>query len=87
MFQNIARAFQEMGQDDSNAEYEQLAFYLSSEFFLDHANKDVRLLTACCIADVFRIFAPEAPYNNPDHVKVIVISIQNVVTTFVLLIL
>ena len=64
-----------MGQDDSNAEFEQLAFYLSSEFFLDHANKDVRLLTACCIADVFRIFAPEAPYNNPDHVKVIVIHV------------
>ena len=66
-----------MGQDDSNAEYEQLAFYLSSEFFLDHSNKDVRLLTACCIADVFRIFAPEAPYNNPDHVKVIKVQCLN----------
>ncbi len=54
IFQNVARAFQEMGQDDSNSEYEQLAFYLASDYFLDHPSKDVRLLIACCIADVFR---------------------------------
>ncbi len=58
-----------MGQDDSNSDYEQLAFYIASDYFLDHPSKDVRLLVACCIADVFRIFAPEAPYNNPEHVK------------------
>ncbi len=61
-----------MAQDDNNAEYEQLAFYLASEFFLEHQSKDVRLLSACCIADVFRIFAPDAPYNSPEHLKVTV---------------
>ncbi len=57
-----------MGQDENN-KYGQLAMCLASEFFLDNNNKDVRLLVACCIADVFRIFAPEAPYTDAEQVK------------------
>ncbi|XP_013389020.1 sister chromatid cohesion protein PDS5 homolog B-B-like [Lingula anatina] len=64
----LARAFQDMGQDD-NEKYTELALHLASEFFIDHSSKDVRLLVACCIADVFRIFAPEAPYTNQDQLK------------------
>jgi len=60
-----------MAQDENNAsEYKQLALYLSSEFFLEHSNKDVRLLVACCIADIFRVFAPEAPFTDQELVKV-----------------
>ena len=67
----LAKAFQEMAQDENNAsEYKQLALYLVSEFFLDHRNKDVRLLVACCIADIFRVFAPEAPFTDSEVVKV-----------------
>lgn len=65
----LARVFQDMGQDE-NEKYSELALHLATEFFFDHASKDVRLLVACCIADVFRIFAPEAPYRDPDHLKV-----------------
>ncbi|KAK7496569.1 hypothetical protein BaRGS_00012221, partial [Batillaria attramentaria] len=64
----LARAFQDMGQDD-NDQYAGLAVYLASDFFMEHASKDVRLLIACCIADVFRIFAPEAPYREQDQLK------------------
>ncbi|OXB83789.1 UNVERIFIED_CONTAM: hypothetical protein H355_003001 [Colinus virginianus] len=32
-------------------------------------NKDVRLLVACCLADIFRIYAPEAPYTSHDKLK------------------
>uniref|UniRef100_A0A0L8I015 Sister chromatid cohesion protein PDS5 homolog B n=1 Tax=Octopus bimaculoides TaxID=37653 RepID=A0A0L8I015_OCTBM len=64
----LARVFQDMGQDE-NEKYSELALHLATEFFFDHASKDVRLLVACCIADVFRIFAPEAPYRDPDHLK------------------
>ena len=66
--QLIARSFQEMGQDD-NEQLSGLALHLASDFFLEHQNKDVRLLVACCIADVFRIFAPEAPYRDTTHLK------------------
>ncbi|ESO93934.1 hypothetical protein LOTGIDRAFT_177294 [Lottia gigantea] len=57
-----------MSQDD-NTQYSGLALMLASEYFTDHQNKDVRLLVACCIADVFRVFAPEAPFNDNDQLK------------------
>lgn len=66
-----AQAFQNMNQDDENSAYVPLALHLATENFMEHANKDVRLLVACCIADVFRVFAPEAPYKDPDHLKYI----------------
>lgn len=64
----LAKAFQDLGQDENN-EYKELALYLASEFFMDHSSKDVRLLVACCIADIFRVFAPEAPYTETEHLK------------------
>ena len=65
----LARAFQDLGQDENN-DFKELALYLASEYFMDHSSKDVRLLVACCIADIFRVFAPEAPYTEPEHLKV-----------------
>lgn len=50
--------------------YLNLALHLASDFFLKHPDKDVRLLVACCLADIFRIYAPEAPYTSPDKLKV-----------------
>jgi len=64
----LARTFQELGQDD-NEQYAALALHLATDTYMEHQNKDVRLLTACCVADVFRIFAPEAPYKDPDLLK------------------
>lgn len=29
------------------------------------------MLTACCVADILRIFAPEAPYKEPSQIKTI----------------
>ena len=69
LFQLLARAFQDMGQDDNDS-YSTLALHLATDLYMEHSNKDVRLLTACCIADIFRIFAPEAPYKEPDILKV-----------------
>ena len=42
-------------------------FSFSSLHFL----RDVQLLVACCIADILRIFAPEAPYKDPAQIKTI----------------
>ena len=58
-----------MGQDE-NSQYTQLTLHIASEFFLEHNSKDVRLLIACCIADIFRIFAPDAPYKDGRQLKV-----------------
>lgn len=60
-----------MGQDDENfSRYTPLAVHLVRDFFLNHESKDVQLLVACCIADILRVFAPEAPYKDPDQIKV-----------------
>ena len=35
---------------------------------LHHKDKDVRLMASCCLAEVLRIYAPEAPYNSAELV-------------------
>lgn len=62
-------AFQQMSQEADNSAYIALAKFLASDHFLDHSSKDVRLLVACAIADVFRVYAPNAPYSEPDLIK------------------
>ncbi|XP_055949613.1 sister chromatid cohesion protein PDS5 homolog A-A-like isoform X2 [Argiope bruennichi] len=67
-----AVAFQSMAQDEENARiYEPLAHLLISEKFLEHKSRDVRLLVACIIADMFRISAPDAPYRDEYQIKIL----------------
>ena len=42
---------------------------LVQPFLHHHRSREVRTLTACCIADVFRIFYPDPPYDD-DQMKV-----------------
>lgn len=74
-----------MGQDDENfSRYSPLAVHLVKDFFLTHDSKDVQLLVACCIADILRVFAPEAPYKEPDQIKVSKMQrVQRVLCNFV----
>ena len=51
-------------------EYIPMAVHITDDFLLTHQSSDVQLLVACCIADILRIYAPEAPYKDPLHVKV-----------------
>ena len=41
------------------------------ECHLNYYFRDVQLLVACCVADILRIFAPEAPYKDPQQIKTI----------------
>lgn len=66
---DIAMAFQQMSQEEDNSCYLNLACYLATDFFLEHQSRDVRLLVACAIADVFRVYAPNSPYQVPALVK------------------
>ena len=45
---------------------------LVSPFILKHRDKDVKAYAACCLADILRIFAPEAPYGE-EQLKVIIL--------------
>ncbi|KAB1267750.1 Sister chromatid cohesion protein PDS5-like protein B [Camelus dromedarius] len=71
----VVKTFMDMDQDSEEEKelYLNLALHLASDFFLKHPDKDVRLLVACCLADIFRIYAPEAPYTSPDKLKAIVV--------------
>lgn len=69
--QALSLTLQAMGQDDENfSRYTPLAVHLVKDFFLNHDSKDVQLLVACCVADILRVFAPEAPYKEPEQIKV-----------------
>lgn len=58
-----------MGQDEGMyQQYIPLALHLAEDCFLMHQSKDVQLLIACCIADVLRVYAPEAPYKDGEQV-------------------
>lgn len=60
-----------MGQDEGMyQQYIPLTLHLAEDYFLKHISRDVQLLIACCIADVLRVYAPEAPYKDPEQVKV-----------------
>ncbi|XP_046739783.1 sister chromatid cohesion protein PDS5 homolog B-B isoform X3 [Diprion similis] len=68
----LAHTLQAMGQDEGMyQQYIPLALHLAEDHFLMHQSKDVQLLIACCIADVLRVYAPEAPYKDADQVKTI----------------
>lgn len=67
----LAHTLQAMGQDEGMyQQYIPLALHLAEEHFLMHQSKDVQLLIACCIADVLRVYAPEAPYKDAEQVNV-----------------
>lgn len=65
----LAHTLQAMGQDEGAYQpYIPLALHLADDQFLNHPSRDVQLLIACCIADVLRVYAPEAPYKEGDQV-------------------
>lgn len=54
-----------------------MALYLGSDVFLQNDNEDVQLLVACCLADIFRIFSPECPFENTTNLKNIFYFLAN----------
>lgn len=43
---------------------------------LCHRDQHVRLLTACCLSEILRIYAPDAPYTTEQLVKIFDTFIQ-----------
>jgi sister chromatid cohesion protein PDS5 len=35
---------------------------------LNHSDRDVRLLTSCCIVDILRVYAPESPITDEETI-------------------
>ena len=68
----LHKSLQSLSQDlsDRPSGLQATAMQLVSEKMLKHQDKDVRLLAVCCIVDIFRVFAPEAPYGDEEMVTV-----------------
>ena len=49
---------------EAAARLQGVAGALVREQLMASADRDVRLLVACCLADVVRVFAPEPPYGE-----------------------
>ena len=51
---------------DGESKYKEVSVSLVKPFILKHRDKDVKAHAACCLADILRIFAPEAPYGEEE---------------------
>lgn len=59
------------------------AAQLVSGRILGHQDKDVRLMAACCLVDIFRVYAPDAPFGDVEVVsvfEVIIAQLQGLAT-------
>ncbi|KAJ3118169.1 hypothetical protein HDU96_003456 [Phlyctochytrium bullatum] len=53
-------------EDVDKSSLQQVRTDLVSRSLFMHKDKAVRILTACCLADILRLFAPDAPYRQSD---------------------
>ncbi|CAM9525786.1 unnamed protein product, partial [Scytosiphon promiscuus] len=61
----VFESLQEVNQEDEQPEgLMETAEALVSATVMNHHNSDYRLLVACCLVEVLRIFAPEPPYTK-----------------------
>ncbi|RYH20112.1 hypothetical protein EON65_24580 [archaeon] len=56
----------------------QLFKELVANELMSHSDKEVRLLLGCCLTEVLRIYAPEAPYPLPDMIRVFQLLIAQI---------
>ncbi|CAG9538208.1 unnamed protein product [Cercopithifilaria johnstoni] len=64
---------------DAPNRYKDLMFHLTDSQFLNNKNSDVQLLLTCCIADLFRVFAPNSPIESLSLLKDVLLFIITVV--------
>ena len=76
----LHKSLNELSQDpnDLPTDLPATAAQLVSPKILGHSDKDVRLLSACCIVDVLRVFAPEAPFCDEEMVRVFEVIISQI---------
>lgn len=63
---NLAHELSNADQVDGESKYKEVSVSLVKPFILKHRDKDVKAHAACCLADILRIFAPEAPYGEEE---------------------
>lgn len=76
----LHKALRDLDQDASDGFKKVLksstAAQLISPQLLSHNDKEVKILTSCCIVDILRLLAPENPYNH-EHTLIAFNAIVN----------
>lgn len=63
--QALSKEMREMEQEENErASFTKVAKELVSPNLLAHKDKGVRAWTACCLVDILRLCAPDAPYTG-----------------------
>lgn len=61
----LAEELREMDQDEIDKDsFTKVAKELASQHLLGHKDKGVRALTGCCLVDVLKLCAPDAPFSG-----------------------
>ena len=65
--EGLSQYLKDLEQDESerrDKNLDSVASALVHSSIMQNKDKDVRLQAACCLADIIRLFAPEAPYDE-----------------------
>ncbi|KAI9803264.1 MAG: hypothetical protein M1825_002055 [Sarcosagium campestre] len=63
--QDLSKELRDMDQEDNDREsFTKVAKELSNQLLLGHKDKGVRAWTACCLVDMLRLCAPNAPFTR-----------------------
>jgi sister-chromatid-cohesion protein PDS5 len=61
----LAEELREMDQEEIDKEsFNKVAKELAGQHLLGHKDKGVRALTGCCLVDVLKLCAPDAPFSG-----------------------
>ena len=64
--QSLSEEMHEMDQEENEREsFTKVAKELVNPNLLAHKDKGIRACTACCLVDILRLCAPDAPYTGP----------------------
>lgn len=63
------QGYKQQEKDDDYSHLLPFALHLVTEPFFTHASSDVRILVACCLADILRVLAPEAPFTETEQIQ------------------
>ena len=64
--QALSKEMRDMEQDENEkGTFTKVARELASSNLLGHKDKGIRAWTACCLVDILRLCAPDAPYTGP----------------------
>ena len=63
--QNLSKELKNLEQDQvDRTSFTKVAQDLASANLIGHKDKGIRAYTACCVVDILRLCAPDAPFKN-----------------------